>query len=916
MKLWLFASTLMLKILPPCLMAEAGTGAVDERWWAVRPLRPVDVPAASGAASTDSPIDALIQSELATHGLALAPPADRRTLIRRLSYNLTGLPPTAEEVAAFVADSDPRAVEALVDRLLATPRYGEHWARHWLDAAGYADTHGNDHDYARPHAWPFRDYVIRSFNDDKPYVRFVQEQVAGDVLFPDDPQGTIALGFLAAGPWDHTLLSTVRDDTVDHQMGRVLDRDGIVTSVMGTFQSLTVQCARCHDHKFDPISQREYYQLQAVFAGVDRADRPYDAEPAIHAKRQVLLARKHAITTRSPGLLAALDDPTTAEQVRDFERSIALREAAWKPLSVMSVVSTGGATLTQQSDGSWFADGPRPDKETYIVTAHLPVGALHALRLETLPDDRLPHRGPGRFDNGHFHLTEFRAFAAPAGSRTQATALIFGRATADQNEGPGMTAAQAIDGKSDTHWGIHPHYGEPHEAVFELKEPMPCAEGMTFTLLLEHHGAAPGHAIGRFRLSASFEDVSVTGAAPPPPEVAALMKTPAAHRTESQRRELALAVLGVLNERALAALPAPQLVYAVTRDFVPEGNFKPSLTPRPIHVLARGDWLKPREAVEPGALSCMPELSASLAIPEAQEESHRRAALARWLTDERNSLTWRSIVNRVWHHHFGRGLCATPNDFGAMGDPPSHPALLDWLAAWFRDEARGSFKSLHRLILTSATYRQSVTHSPRAAERDPENRLLWRMNRQRLTGEQIRDSLLQASGQLDLTMGGPAVVQFVSRGDATFNPGGNPAFLDYENFSPDAPENRRRSIYRFVFRTVPDPFMDALDCPDGSAATPVRGSATTPVQAFALLNDTFLIRQCEHIAARLEKECQITDPDDPARIPAMVQRAFKLLLLRQPRPDETDAFTLYARHHGLANACHILVNTSEFIYLD
>ncbi|MFN0129578.1 MAG: DUF1549 and DUF1553 domain-containing protein [Verrucomicrobiales bacterium] len=914
MKPWLIASTLMMMFRSPSLMAEAGAGCVDTRWWATEPLRPVDPPVAAAAAV--SPIDTFVQAELAAHGLTPAPPADRRTLIRRIYFDLTGLPPTLEEVEDFVSDPNPRAVEALVDRLLASPRYGEHWARHWLDSAGYADTHGNDHDYARPHAWPYRDYVIQSFNDDKPYVRFVQEQVAGDVLFQDDPQGTVALGFLAAGPWDHTLLSTVRDDTVDHQMGRVVDRDGLVTAVMGTFQSLTVQCARCHDHKFDPISQREYYQLQAVFAGVDRADRPYDPDPAIHAKRQALLARKHAMAVQSPALLAALNEPATAEKIRDFEQAMARRDDAWQQLIVTSMVSTGGATLARQPDGSWFADGPRPDKETYIVTAQLPVGALHALRLETLPDDRLPHRGPGRFDNGHFHLTEFRAFAAPAGSRAQATALVFGRATADQNEGPGMTAAQAIDGKSDTHWGIHPHYGAPHEAVFELKQAMPCTEGMTFTLLLEHHGAAPGHAIGRFRLSASFEDVSRTGVVPPPPEVTALLKIPAAERTESQRRDLALAVLGLLNSRALAALPAPRLVYAVTRDFVPEGNFKPSLTPRPIHVLARGELLNPREAVEPGALSCLPGLPATLSIPDSGEESHRRAALARWLTDERNSLTWRSIVNRVWHHHFGRGLCATPNDFGAKGDPPSHPALLDWLAAWFRDDARGSMKALHRLILNSATYRQSVTHSPPAAERDPGNRLLWRMNRQRLTGEQIRDALLQSSGQLDLTMGGPAVVQFVSRGDATFNPGGNPAFLDYENFSPDAPENRRRSIYRFVFRTVPDPFMDALDCPDGSAATPVRGSTTTPVQAFAMLNDAFLIRQCEHVAARLENEFPITHPDDPARLPNLIQRAFRLLLLREPRPEEIDAFTLYVRHYGLANACHTLVNTSEFVYLD
>jgi len=833
-----------------------------------------------------------------------------------VTFDLTGLPPTPEEVDAFIADSDPQAYEILVDRLLASPRYGEAWARHWLDVAGYADTHGNDHDYARPHAWPYRDYVIGSLNANTPYAQFVQEQVAGDALFPEDPRATVALGFLAAGPWDHTLMVTVREDTVDHRMAQVLDRDGLVTAVMGTFQSLTVHCARCHDHKFEPISQREYYELQAIFAGVDRADRPYDADATTHARRRALLEEKRTLAARTPDVLASLDTPAVGEAVRQFEKELARREQAWAPFDVVSVVSTGGASLTRQPDGSWFADGPRPERETYVVTARLPAGRLGAVRLEALPDDRLPHRGPGRFDNGHFHLTEFRAFAAPAGTGASASPIVFARATADQNEGPGMTAAAAIDGKNDTHWGIHPHYGERHEAVFELKKSIEYTEGTIFTLLLEHQGAAAGHGLGRFRLSASRDAAVTVAIAPPPADIAALAAMPTAERTESQRRDLALAVLTTLNARALAALPAPGLVYAVARDFPPDGNFKPSAQPRPIHVLARGDLLKPGDEVGPGTLSCIPGLPGELGIADVDDESQRRAALARWLTDDRNALTWRSIVNRVWHHHFGRGLCDTPNDFGAMGGAPSHPALLDWLAAWFRDDARGSLKALHRLIVTSAAYRQRVEHNPEAAERDPGNRLLWRMNRQRLTGEHVRDALLQASGQLDLTMGGPAVVQFISRGDATFNPGGNPAFLDYENFSPDAAENRRRSIYRFVFRTVPDPFMDALDCPDGSAATPVRGSSTTAVQAFAMLNDAFLIRQCEHVAARIERETQPSADDHQERIPRLVEAAFRLLLLRPPTAAERDSFTAYVSRHDLANACHVLLNTSEFLHLD
>src|SRR5436190_13068179 len=313
-----------------------------------------------------------------------------------------------------------------------SPRYGEHWGRHWLDLVNYADTHGNDHDYARPNAWPYRDYVIRVFNEDKPYARFIQEQIAGDALFPGDPQATVALGFVAAGPWDHTLMVTVREDTVDHRFSQYLDRDNMVSTVIGTTQSLTIHCARCHDHKFDPITQREYYSLQAVFAGVDRADRPVDADPDTQAKRRRLLAEKHALEVKDKALL---DSPEAAQRVAAWEKQYAQREKAWAPFEIVSMVSTGGATLTRQADGSWFASGTRPVKDSYIITARRGAGKLSAVRLEVLPDDRLPHRGPGRWDNGNFHLSEFRAFAAAPGGAGSAATLVFSRAVADYDEG-------------------------------------------------------------------------------------------------------------------------------------------------------------------------------------------------------------------------------------------------------------------------------------------------------------------------------------------------------------------------------------------------------------------------------------------------------------------------------------------------
>lgn len=305
-------------------------------------------------------------------------------------------------------------------------------------------------------------------------------------------------------------------------------------------------------------------------------------------------------------------------------------------------------------------------------------------------------------------------------------------------------------------------------------------------------------------------------------------------------------------------------------------------------------------------------MPSELAIADADDESMRRAALARWLTDEHNALTWRSIVNRVWFYHFGRGLCDTPSDFGKMGAEPSHRELLDWLAVWFRDEARGSLKALHRLIVTSETWKQTSLANQGAAS-DGDNRLLWRQNRPRLSAEQMRDTLLALGGKLDLTMGGPAAVQFVSRGDATFMPGGNPAFLDYEHFDPDSPAACRRAIYRFLFRTVPDPFMDALDCPDGGAFTPMRSVSTTAVQAFAMLNDAFAIRQCEHIAERL---AGMTTENKRADLEDCMTAAFRLILQRKPTGVELKRFTAFAKQHGVANAVQLLVNSNEFFYVD
>ena len=696
------ASAPLAALLGWLCLALSAHAAAPTNHWAYEPLRAIRPPAVPGN-PTRNPVDAFIRGKLREAGLPSAPEADRRTLLRRVAFDLTGLPPTPEELRAFVADTSTNAYETVVERLLASPRYGERWARHWMDAAHFAETHGHDQDRIRTNAWPYRDWLVRAFNTDKPYARFVQEQVAGDVLFPDDPQATIALGFIAAGPWDESSLRDIREDTLDRQIGRYLDRDDMVSTVMSVFTSTTVHCARCHDHKFDPIPQRDYYALQAVFAGVERANRVYDADPKVHLRRQTLMHRRRQLDRGETNLLFAAE---TRREVAAWHTANLASPVRWQPVAAQTFVSAGGAQLVRQTDGSLLATGPTPERDTYTVTAPAPDFVTTAIQLELLPDASLPKRGPGRqAENGNLHLSEFQVLLFEPGTNApRRLALV--NPTADFNQ-DGWTIAHALDGNEKTAWGIHPQEGQPHRAVFELKEPLRVAPGATMAFVLQQlHGG--GHLLGRFRLA-------LTDAPGPvrvlPAEIERLAGTPPDQLAAAQWRVLATFALHERIAGELAALPAPSRVYAAASDFEPDASLRPSLQPRPVHVLRRGEITKPLEEVGPGALACVASLSARFAVPEKAEEGARRAALAEWLTDRDNPLTWRSIVNRVWHHHFGRGLVDTPNDFGRMGTAPSHPELLDWLAVWFRDEAKGSFKELHRLLVTSATYRQASQYS-------------------------------------------------------------------------------------------------------------------------------------------------------------------------------------------------------------
>ena len=895
-----FVTTRLLPLLVAGLLS-AQARADDkpaETWWSFRPLvRPV-VPKADPAWGR-TPIDAFVLAKLREKGLSPAPEADRRTLIRRLTFDLTGLPPTPAEIDAFVNDPSPDAYEKVVDRLLASPHYGERWARHWMDAAHFAETHGHDQDRVRPNAWRYRDYLIDAFNTDRAYSRFVKEQVAADVLFPDRPELTPALGFLAAGPWDESSLRDIREDSIDRQVGYYLDRDDMVTTVMATFQGLTVQCARCHDHKFDPIPQADYYALQAVFAGVGRGDTPFDPDAKLAARRAELLAKLAALDRNDPALVAKFDAP-------EFRRDLAAREAKqggppvrWDVIRG-TATSQHGATLTPQPDGSVRSEGTRPEKDTYTVTARVRVKGVTAVRLELLTDDALPHRGPGRQDNGNLHLSEMVITAAPVldGKAGAAKPITIRSASSDYDQ-PDWTVQHAFDGNTATAWGIYPQVGKPHEAVFELAEPIGDGEFDVTVKLEQLHGG--GHLIGRFRLS-------VTSAPSPgrasvlPNAIRDALATPAEKRTPQQWRDLGRHSLRETTAAELAALPKPLLVYAASSRFNPDAGHKPTPDPRPVHMLKRGDIRKPADAATPGTVSCLPGLTDRFELPKATTEGDRRAALAAVLTDPVNPLTWRVIANRVWHHHFGRGIVDTPNDFGKMGGAPTHPELLDWLAVEFRDGGQ-SLKKLHRLIVTSAAYRQSSRHDPKAAALDGDARLLWRMPRAKLDAEEVRDAMLFAAGRLDLTRGGPSDQQFAMKPGLHVTP-----VVEYGKFDWDRPPGHRRSVYRFVFRTLPDPLIACLDGADASQLTPVRTASVTAPQALALLNDDFVLAAAKAMAGDLEKRF----PDRGARI----DEACRRLWGRPPTAAEQAALKDHATKHGLANVCRVLFNTNEFLFLD
>ena len=871
---------------------SASVAIADPRdWWSLKPIMRPALPQDASSADAN-PIDAFVRDRLAREGLAMAPEADARTLLRRVSFDLTGLPPTPEEIDGFAADEDPRKYEKLVDRLLASPRYGERWARHWLDVVHYADTHGYDKDKPRENAWPYRDYVIRALNEDKPYARFVEEQLAGDAIFPGTRDGNEALGFIAAGPWDFIGHEEVGEEKIDGKFARHFDRDDMVGNALGTFASVTVQCAQCHDHKFDPVPQADYYALQSVFAALDRADRRYDDSPLVAAERARLTA-EHA---------------RLAARLRELDESLA--RAGGEELAALdrAIAAAGGAAPAPEFGfHSEIAADPATPKWVEVDLGE--TRAFESVAMLPASDD---FNGIG---DGFGFPQEFRVEASDDKSFTHGVAeLARGTSAALGSPRTAPLVLPTPGAKARfvrvTATKLAPRQGDYIFALAELEVRDGAARNIA-------QGAAVS-SLDSIELGDRWRKANLTDGIAPARAVSAIELGAMRDQRDALRARLEGDATTRLRAEIAERLPAPppppaalppqSVVYAGTVHsgsgaFV--GTGAKGGQPREIRVLARGQVTSPGALAEPAALRMLePALPARFDLPSDAPESARRAALARWLVDDRNPLVWRSIVNRAWHYHFGRGIVATPNDFGRMGGLPSHPELLDWLAATFRDEMHGSLKSLHRLIVTSSAYRQqSAVANPKAEEIDRENTLLWRANARKLEAEAVRDAVLAATGSLDLATGGPGYRDF-----AIERPEHSPHYR-YDLADPNDAATFRRSIYRFIVRSQLQPFLTALDCADPSMRVDRRNQSLSPNQALAYLNNGFMLAQAERFAARVEREAG-------ADTAAQIDRAVRLALGRAPSADERARLEAFAREHGLANACRVLLNLNEFSFID
>ncbi len=767
-------------------------------WWALQPLREQSPPDPTGlpAEWSHSPVDRFIYAKLQEKGLRPSPPADRATYIRRASFDLLGLPPTPEEIDDFVQDTSPDAYEKLIDRLLASPHYGERWGRHWLDVIRFGESHGYEQNHLRERAWPFRDYLIRSLNQDKPFSQMVLEQLAGDQLSPNEPEVAVATGFLVAGVHD-----TVKIENIEGELQkRANDLDDMVLTTGAAFLGLTVNCARCHDHKFDPIPQVDYYRLQAAFAGVQ------------HAERELATRKEQA-------LREAQEKPLREDLERINQRLAALKQSGW-PLA-----EARKAELSKAYRQPVDAKG---NEERFS-----PVAARFA-RMNILTT----------YKNQEPALDELEVWTAEGPQVNVALASRGAKASARSTRTDGKGAAFykldfLNDGKFDEIWISDER--DTGQVTLEFPKTLTISR---ITWSRDRPGANQGRFLSRVPVKYVFE-TSLDG-------VQWRRVASSDDRlpfTEEEREEffllsvlvpkekdewLALRKRKAETEKKLAALPKPPTAYI--------GRFTQPSEPVALH--KRGNPMDKGDIVAPGGLSALQRMLPVYELDANAPEGERRLALARWIVDDRNGLTARVLANRLWHYHFGKGLVGTPSDFGYNGEKPTHPELLEWLAQRLLHHG-WRLKPMHKELMLSGVYRQSSQWNPEAAAIDNEARTLWRFPARRLEAEAVRDSILAVSGKLNRTMGGPGFRLY----DYTVDNVATYAFR-----ASFGPETYRRAVYHQSARSVKDDLMGPFDCPDSALPEPKRVSTTTALQALSLLNNAFILDQAGFFAERLRRE--------------------------------------------------------------
>ncbi|MBL6713294.1 MAG: DUF1553 domain-containing protein [Pirellulales bacterium] len=840
-------------------------GATWEKHWAFRPLEQPEVPEVDGAAG---PVDAFVQQGLAQRGLPVPEQADRLTLLRRATYSVTGLPPSAAEVEDFLSDTSPDAWEKVVDRLLASPHYGEHWARHWLDLVRYAETNSFERDNPKPHVWRYRDYVIRSLNDDKPYDRFVTEQLAGDELPEATTDDYIATGYYRLGLWD--------DEPADRLQATYDGFDDILATTGQTFLGLTVNCARCHDHKIDPISQKDYYSLLSFFHNLTPMGNPNpNIERAIFADE------------------AARADYETKLADLETRRNDAQQEVSKIEARVRRAWQRGKAGMAAGGDLEELQF--RFYRDTW----------------ESLPDfDELKAEDVGQVEGNLFDLT-----VAPS-LRPEAFGYVFegilkvpadGDYTfvLDSDDGTRL----AIDGRVVIdHDGIHGE-GQAKTATVSLTagrlpirlDYFQWKYGQGLSLLW----SGPG--LESRSLSAEAADQAVAGESF---DLAKVLESDGKTLLGEEGLEDYRRKKKRLQQLVREQVPIDKALVVTERgDQAPE-----------TYVFYRGNphaEPTPENLVEPAFLTVLDPPQPTIVPPADGETTGRRLALAEWITSPDNPLTARVIVNRLWQHHFGRGIVRTASNFGFAGDPPTHPELLDWLACELID-AGWHLKPVHKLILMSQAYRASSAAVPEALAADPLNDSLWRFDMRRLAAEEIRDSIHVASGAFNDTMFGPSMYPEIPAAvlATQSRPGSG-----WGDSSPE--EQARRSVYAHVKRSLLVPILSDFDLADTDTTCPVRFVTTQPTQALGMMNGIFLQKQAKVFAERVRAEAGGPDAADEA---GMVRRAIELALVR-PATDEEVARgvelidTLEATDgvspgRALEIYCLMVLNLNEFVYLD